>query len=65
MPIGAALDFFTGRRARAPRWATDHGLEWVVRAVTEPRRLARRYFVGNPVFIGRVLAERARRRSIQ
>jgi N-acetylglucosaminyldiphosphoundecaprenol N-acetyl-beta-D-mannosaminyltransferase len=57
MPVGACLDYYTGRIARAPRWATDRGLEWLSRLITEPRRLARRYVVGNPLFVARVARE--------
>lgn len=42
--IGATLDFVAGRVRRAPRWLQRLGLEWVFRAVQEPRRLAPRYF---------------------
>lgn len=41
--IGAALDFMTGRRRRAPAWMQRAGLEWSWRLAREPRRLARRY----------------------
>ncbi|HEX4980633.1 MAG TPA: WecB/TagA/CpsF family glycosyltransferase, partial [Ilumatobacteraceae bacterium] len=36
-------DFVSGAKRRAPGWAQRFGLEWVHRAVTEPRRLIRRY----------------------
>jgi N-acetylglucosaminyldiphosphoundecaprenol N-acetyl-beta-D-mannosaminyltransferase len=42
--MGATLDFVAGRVRRAPRWLQRLGLEWVFRAVQEPRRLAPRYF---------------------
>jgi N-acetylglucosaminyldiphosphoundecaprenol N-acetyl-beta-D-mannosaminyltransferase len=35
---------------------TDHGLEWVCRLVAEPRKLWRRYLIGNPAFLWRVLS---------
>jgi exopolysaccharide biosynthesis WecB/TagA/CpsF family protein len=41
--IGGTLDFIVGGRRRAPRWVQRIGLEWVVRAAQEPRRLGRRY----------------------
>ena len=44
--------------ARAPRWMTDHGLEWLGRLIIEPRRLWKRYLVGNPLFLWRVLLQR-------
>jgi exopolysaccharide biosynthesis WecB/TagA/CpsF family protein len=52
---GAILDFLGGRMPRAPRVLRSLGLEWAWRLVLEPRRLFRRYVVGNPVFIGRAL----------
>jgi exopolysaccharide biosynthesis WecB/TagA/CpsF family protein len=41
--IGAALDFIVGSQTRAPQLFRDHGLEWVWRLATNPRRLAGRY----------------------
>jgi N-acetylglucosaminyldiphosphoundecaprenol N-acetyl-beta-D-mannosaminyltransferase len=58
LPLGACLDFYTGDIVRAPRWMTDHGLEWLGRILTEPRRLWKRYLVGNPLFLLRVLKQR-------
>lgn len=56
--VGAMLDFVAGVTPRGPRWMTDHGLEWFTRLITEPRRLWRRYLIGNPLFVMRVLAQR-------
>lgn len=56
--VGALVDFVTGKKPRAPRWMLDHGLEWLYRLCTEPRRLWKRYIVGNPLFIWRVLMQR-------
>lgn len=56
--VGALVDFVTGKKPRAPRWMLDHGLEWLYRLWTEPRRLWKRYIVGNPVFIWRVFMQR-------
>lgn len=53
--VGALFDFVSGKIPRGPRWMTDHGLEWVCRLVVEPRKLWRRYLVGNPLFFYRVL----------
>lgn len=58
LPLGACLDFYTGQVYRGPRLLTDHGFEWLVRLFTEPRRLWRRYVVGNPLFLWRVLKQR-------
>jgi N-acetylglucosaminyldiphosphoundecaprenol N-acetyl-beta-D-mannosaminyltransferase len=42
--IGAGLDFLSGTQTRAPRWARESGMEWLWRLLSQPRRLARRYF---------------------
>jgi exopolysaccharide biosynthesis WecB/TagA/CpsF family protein len=52
---GAILDFLGGRFARAPRLLRALGLEWAWRLALEPRRLARRYLAGNPLFLARAL----------
>lgn len=46
--FGAAVDFMAGQVARAPRWASDNGLEWAWRLSREPHRLGRRYLVDGP-----------------
>ena len=43
---------------RGPRWMTDRGLEWLGRLIIEPRRLWKRYLIGNPLFLWRVLKQR-------
>lgn len=58
LPVGAMFDYLAGNVTRAPRWATDRGLEWLGRLLVEPRRLWRRYLVGNPKFFWRVLFRR-------
>lgn len=55
--VGAFLDFVAGVVPRAPWWMNRIGMEWCYRLVQEPSRLWRRYVLGNPVFIGRVLTE--------
>jgi N-acetylglucosaminyldiphosphoundecaprenol N-acetyl-beta-D-mannosaminyltransferase len=49
--VGAAFDFLSRRKARAPRWMRAIGLEWLFRLVSEPRRLWKRYIVGNAMFL--------------
>lgn len=49
--VGAAFDFLSGEVPRAPLWMQRIGLEWLFRLVTEPRRLWKRYFVTNTLFI--------------
>jgi N-acetylglucosaminyldiphosphoundecaprenol N-acetyl-beta-D-mannosaminyltransferase len=56
--VGALVDFVSGKTPRAPRWMLEHGLEWLYRLLVEPGRLFARYVIGNPLFIGRVLAQR-------
>ncbi len=55
--VGALFDYVSGRTPRAPRWLADHGLEWIFRLAIEPQRMWRRYLLGNPVFLKRVLSE--------
>jgi exopolysaccharide biosynthesis WecB/TagA/CpsF family protein len=52
---GAILDFLGGRVHRAPRVLRHAGLEWTWRLAREPRRLFRRYVIGNPLFMARAL----------
>jgi N-acetylglucosaminyldiphosphoundecaprenol N-acetyl-beta-D-mannosaminyltransferase len=49
--VGAAFDFVSGAKARAPEWMKQAGLEWAFRLLTEPRRLWKRYLLGNPLFL--------------
>lgn len=55
---GAVFDYISGNLQRAPQWMTDNGLEWLGRLLIEPRRLWRRYIIGNPLFLSRVLRQR-------
>lgn len=55
--VGAAFDFLTGRVRQAPRWMMRAGFEWLFRLVQEPRRLAKRYLVYNPLFVARATAQ--------
>jgi N-acetylglucosaminyldiphosphoundecaprenol N-acetyl-beta-D-mannosaminyltransferase len=58
--VGALFDYVSGRMPRAPRWLADNGLEWIFRLAIEPQRMWRRYLLGNPVFLSRVLSEARR-----
>ena len=58
LTVGAFLDFQAGELPRAPAWMNRIGLEWIFRLATEPKRLWRRYLVGNPLFIWRVIRQR-------
>lgn len=42
---GATIDFLAGNVKRAPKWMSDHGLEWLYRFTQEPKRLFKRYFI--------------------
>lgn len=53
--VGAAFDFLSGARRRAPRWMQRTGMEWAFRLASEPRRLWRRYLVGGPRFVAAVV----------
>ena len=56
--IGAVFDFFAGTVERAPKWWQRHGLEWLYRLIKEPRRMWRRYIIGNTVFLWHMLGEK-------
>lgn len=49
--VGAAFDFMAGSVSEAPLWIQNSGFEWLYRLVSEPRRLWRRYLVGNAQFM--------------
>ena len=56
--IGAVFDFYAGTAKRAPLWWQKHSLEWLYRLVKEPRRMWRRYVIGNPLFLWNVFKEK-------
>ncbi len=58
--VGAFFDFSAGKVVRAPRWMNILGIEWCFRLMQEPRRLWRRYIVGNPLFLLRAWRDRRR-----
>lgn len=55
---GAVFDYISGELQRGPAWMNDHGLEWLARLLIEPRRLWKRYVIGNPLFVWRVLKQK-------
>ena len=55
--IGAVFDFYAGKINRAPEWLIKIGFEWSYRLIKEPRRMWRRYLIGNAKFIGYLLME--------
>lgn len=60
--VGAAFDFLAGTKPMAPAWMQERGLEWLFRLCSEPRRLWRRYLVGNSIFLARLAREALRAR---
>lgn len=56
--VGAVFDFYAGTVQRAPIWWQEHSLEWLYRLVKEPRRMWRRYIIGNSLFIWNILKEK-------
>lgn len=58
--IGAVFDFYAGTAHRAPLWWQRHSLEWLYRLVIEPKRMWRRYVIGNPLFLWNVMREKMR-----
>ena len=55
--IGAVFDFFAGTVERAPIWWQEHGLEWLYRLLKEPKRMWRRYIIGNTLFLWNLVKE--------
>jgi len=58
--IGAVFDFYAATVTRAPQWIINIGLEWLYRFLQEPRRMWRRYLLGNSKFIYYILVEKIR-----
>ena len=56
--IGAAVPVMIGLQKRAPRWMQHSGLEWLYRLYQEPRRLWKRYFITNNVFLYLLIKEK-------
>lgn len=57
LAVGAAFDFIAGTSPQAPLWLQRRGLEWVFRWLHEPKRLTKRYLLGNPLFVMCVFAQ--------
>ena len=62
---GAVFDYISGELKRGPRVLTDNGFEWLARLFIEPGRLWRRYVIGNPLFLARVLMQRLTRKDVR
>jgi N-acetylglucosaminyldiphosphoundecaprenol N-acetyl-beta-D-mannosaminyltransferase len=56
--VGGLFDYYSGRIPRAPVWMREIGLEWSWRLIQEPKRMWRRYIIGNPLFLYRVWLQR-------
>lgn len=56
--VGISFEFVAGMVKRAPRWMQKSGLEWLFRLIVEPRRLWKRYVLGNPAFIWLIFKQR-------
>lgn len=58
MGVGGSFDVLTGLTQRAPMWMRNAGLEWFYRFMQEPKRMWKRYLIGNFKFIALVLKEK-------
>ncbi len=58
MGVGGSFDVISGKISRAPKWMQKLYLEWLFRVIQEPKRLFKRYFVGNWIFVKDVLMEK-------
>ena len=56
--VGAAFDYLAGSKPHAPTYLRHVGLEWLFRLAVEPRRLWRRYLLGNSTFLWLLARER-------
>ena len=62
--VGGLFDFYSGNTKRSPRWFRELGLEWMYRMIQEPGRMWRRYIIGNPLFIYRVMVGRGKSKIV-
>lgn len=62
--VGAAFDYLSGTKPRAPRWVRRLGMEWLHRLLTEPGRLWKRYLVGNTVFMFDLVTKGVRKHEV-
>lgn len=63
MGVGGSFDVVSGKIKRAPEWMQKSGLEWFYRFSQEPKRMWKRYLVGNSKFIGLVIKEKYRAKN--
>lgn len=55
MGVGGSFDVISGNIPRAPQWMQKINLEWLFRVIQEPRRLFKRYFIGNTIFVKEII----------
>ena len=65
MGVGGSFDVISGFIKRAPKWMQKCNLEWLFRVIQEPKRLFKRYFVGNIVFIKAIKKEKKRLKKVK
>ena len=65
MGVGGSFDVIAGKVTRAPLWMQQYGLEWLYRLIQEPRRMWKRYFYTNTMFIWLVLKEKLSRKQTE
>ncbi len=53
--VGGLFDFYSGSVSRAPEWVREFSMEWVWRLCAQPKDKAKRYLIGNPLFLARVV----------
>mgnify|MGYP001130616289 CR=1 FL=1 len=58
MGVGGSFDVISGKVLRAPIWMQKFGLEWLFRVLQEPKRLFKRYFIGNGIFVKSIIREK-------
>lgn len=56
--MGSGIEFLSGNYKRAPKFFQTFGLEWFYRFLNEPVRLWKRYFLGNPYFLFRIILQK-------
>lgn len=62
IPVGAAFDYISGNKPRAPLWMQNFGLEWLFRLGLEPLRLWKRYLIFGPIFILKIIWQKVENR---
>jgi N-acetylglucosaminyldiphosphoundecaprenol N-acetyl-beta-D-mannosaminyltransferase len=65
LSFGKSIDYFSGKTRRAPVWVQKGGMEWAFRLIQEPKRLWKRYLIGNILFLWFFLKKLIRREAKQ